>query len=72
MQGLWALEDAPSGLSAASPVLLSRAQGMKRIEQWTNARILELRSKIAQLRAHKPSNRIGERMKEYQLAKAAE
>ena len=41
---------------------------MKRIEQWTNARTLELRSKIAQLRAHKPSNRIGERMKEYQLA----
>jgi hypothetical protein len=41
---------------------------VNRITQWCNSRILELRSKIMQLRRHKPSNRIGERMKEYQLA----
>ena len=41
---------------------------MKRIESWLNTRILELRMKIAQLKAHKPSNRIGQRMQEYQLA----
>jgi hypothetical protein len=43
---------------------------VKRIEQWLNARILELRSKIAQLKHYKPSNRIGERMRGYQVAKA--
>jgi hypothetical protein len=43
---------------------------VKRIEQWTNGRILELRQKIAQLRAYKPSNRIGARMRDYQLARA--
>jgi hypothetical protein len=45
-----------------------RRYGMKRIEQWLNTRILELRQKIQDLR--KPSNPIGERMREYQLARA--
>jgi hypothetical protein len=40
----------------------------KRIEAWLNRRILELRSKIQQLTRMKPSNRIGQRMREYQLA----
>jgi hypothetical protein len=70
MQGLWALEDAPAGLFAASPVLLSGAQDVKRIESWLNTRILELRGKIQQLKRMKPSNRIGERLREYQLARA--
>jgi hypothetical protein len=43
---------------------------MKRNEQGLNTRVLELRQKIDQLRRHKPSNRIGQRMREYQLARA--
>jgi hypothetical protein len=43
---------------------------MKRIESWLNTPILELRQKIDQLRRYKPSNRIGERMQEYALARA--
>jgi hypothetical protein len=42
----------------------------KRIEQWLNTRILELRMQIDELRRHKPSNRVVERMREYGLAKA--
>ena len=41
---------------------------MKRIESWLNTRILELRSKIDQLKRYKPTNRIGGRMREFQLA----
>jgi hypothetical protein len=42
----------------------------QRIEQWLNTRILELRSKIQQLKRMKPSNRIGERVRDYVVARA--
>jgi len=35
-----------------------------------NTRILELRQKIDQLRRHKPTNRLGERLRECELARA--
>jgi hypothetical protein len=41
---------------------------MKRIESWLNTRILQLRMKIDQLKRHKRSNRIAERMQEYQVS----
>ena len=43
---------------------------MKRIEQWVNSRILQLRQKISQLKQHKPSNRVGERFKDHAIAQA--
>jgi hypothetical protein len=42
----------------------------KRIEAWLNRRILELRMKLDQLRRFKPTNRVGQRMQEYKVARA--
>jgi hypothetical protein len=42
----------------------------KRIEAWLNTRILELRQLIQQLKRMKPSNRIGERVRDYVVARA--
>jgi hypothetical protein len=61
----------PDGV-ISGPANLTRCKDayprMKRIESWLNTRILELRSKIDQLKRYKPSNRIGGRMREFQLA----
>jgi hypothetical protein len=42
----------------------------KRIEVWLNTRILELRMQISRLKCMKPSNRIGERVRDYVIARA--
>jgi hypothetical protein len=42
----------------------------KRIEVWLNTRILELRMQISRLKCMKPSNRVGERVRDYLVARA--
>jgi hypothetical protein len=42
----------------------------KRINLWLDRRILELRGKIQQLKRMRPSNRIGERVRDYLVAHA--
>jgi hypothetical protein len=42
----------------------------KRINQWLDRRILELRSNIQQLKRMTPPNPIGERVRDYVVARA--